>query len=86
MSGHVRALARDADAVVQPMRMGWKGGEVCGLSRRLFAIVVALAARAWICLAEPAKTFPAVSAYNEDEIPEPVADGVIDGAAGRCSR
>ena len=51
------------------------------MSRRLLAIVVALAAGAWICLAEPAKTFPAVSDYNDDEMAEPVADGVIGGAA-----
>ena len=48
------------------------------MSRRLLA---ALAAGAWICLAEPAKNFPAVSAYNDDEIAEQVADGVIGGAA-----
>ena len=48
------------------------------MSRRLLA---ALAAGARICLAEPAKTFPAVSDYNDDEIAEPVADGVIGGAA-----
>ena len=51
------------------------------LSRRLLTIVAALAAGAWICLAEPAKIFRAVSAYNDDEITEPVADGVIAGAA-----
>jgi hypothetical protein len=28
-----------------------------------------------------AKTFPAVSTYNDDEIAEPVADGFIGGAA-----
>ena len=48
------------------------------MSRRLLA---ALAAGAWNCLAEPAKIFPAVFAYNDDEIAEPVAGGVIGGAA-----
>ena len=47
---------------------------MCGLSRRLLAIVVALAAGAWICLAEPAKIFRA-------KIAELLADGVIGGAA-----
>jgi len=47
---------------------------VCGLSRRLLAIVVALAAGAWICLVEPAKIFRA-------KIAELVADGVIGRAA-----
>src|SRR5271157_2206008 len=41
----------------------------------------ALAAGAWICLAEPAKIFRAVFAYNDDEIAEHVANGVIRGAA-----
>ena len=48
------------------------------MSRRLLA---ALAAGAWICLAEPAKIFPAAFAYNDDEIAEQVAGGVIGGAA-----
>ena len=39
-------------------RRGWKGEEVCGLPRRLLAIVVALAAGAWICPAETGKDFP----------------------------
>jgi hypothetical protein len=30
MSGHVRALARDADAVVQPVRTGWHGDALPG--------------------------------------------------------
>ena len=51
------------------------------MSRRLLTIVTALAAGAWICLAEPAKIFRAVFAYNDDEIAEQVADGVIGGAA-----
>ena len=51
------------------------------MPRRLLAIVVALAAGAWICLAEPAKTFPAFSDYNDDEIAELAANGVIGRAA-----
>jgi hypothetical protein len=54
---------------------------MCGLSRRLLAIVVALAEGAWTCIAEPAKIFPAVFAYNNDEIAEQEADGVIGRAA-----
>ena len=30
MSGHLRALARDADAVVQPVRTGWHGDALPG--------------------------------------------------------
>ena len=44
------------------------------MSRRLLA---ALAAGAWNCLAEPAKIFPAVFAYNDDEIAEQAAGGVF---------
>jgi hypothetical protein len=44
------------------------------LSRRLLAIVVALAAGAWICLVEPAEIFRA-------KIAELLADGVIGRAA-----
>ena len=62
-------------------RSSWKGEEVCGLSRRLLTIVAAPAAGAWICLAEPAKMFRAVSGYNDDEIAEQEADGVIGAAA-----
>jgi hypothetical protein len=51
------------------------------VSRPLLTIVTALAAGAWICLAEPAKIFRAVFAYNDDEIAKQVADGVIGGAA-----
>ena len=36
----------------------------------LLTLVTALAAGAWICLAEPAKIFRAVFDYNDDEIAE----------------
>ena len=49
--------------------------------RRLLGIVAALAAGTWICVAELATNFPAVFDYNDDEIAEQVADGVIVGAA-----
>jgi len=51
------------------------------VSRRLLTIFAALAAGAWICLAEPAKIFQVIFDFNDDEIAEPVADGVISGAA-----
>jgi hypothetical protein len=54
---------------------------VCGLSRRLLTIVASLAAGARIRLVKPAKIFLAVFAYNNDEIAELAADGVIGGAA-----
>jgi hypothetical protein len=62
---------------LRPMRLGaagWKGEEVCGLSRQLLTIFAALAAGARVCLVEPAKIFRA-------KIAELLADGVIGGAA-----
>jgi hypothetical protein len=58
-----------------------QGEEVGGVSRRLLAIVAALAAGTWICVAELATNFPAVFDYNDDEIAEQVTDGVVVGAA-----
>jgi hypothetical protein len=49
------------------------------VSRLLLTIVIALAAGTWICLAEPANW--AFFAYNDGEIAEPAADGVIGEAA-----
>ena len=51
------------------------------MPRRLLTIFATLAEGAWTCIAEPAKIFPAVFAYNNDEIAELVADGVIGRAA-----